>query len=471
MRVALLFAVLAAACTSTARIERETGADVDAVRAEAAARVGEEPPPRADAPDDGSIDAAVRELAAGELDEAAAVKIALLNNRVVRERYERLGIARAELVQAGLLKNPVFADNAKFFDGGTEIELALAGSFLDLFYRPLRRRIAEAELASAKAEVARDLVALAFDVRRALVDVRAAERLVAARRTSLAAAVASHDLMKSLHEAGNVIDPRLTAEALGEARARLDLAAAVAAVTEAREPLQVLLGLWGSATAWRVKGDLPDAVGDGLDVEHVEKGAIGASLDLRANRSHIEAAAQAAGLAKWEGVFPALELGIATKQESPDGSWGLGPDLSAVIPLFDQGQARRAKEVAVLRERMARHVSLAVEIRSAARTYRDRYGSLRERARYLRETYVPLRTKLLRETLANYNAMQVGAFEVLLAKQQELDAQREYVETLRLAWNARLDLEEILAGSFRAPRAMGEPMAAPSGHESPGKGH
>jgi len=467
----LLLLGLLAACASSARIERETGADVDAVRGATAGRVGQEPPPRASAADDGSIDASVREMLAAELDESAAVKIALLNNRVVRERYERLGVARAELVQAGLLRNPVFAGNAKSFDGGTEVELTLAGSFIELFYRPLRRRIAAAELESARAEVTRDLVALVFDVRRALVGVRAAERLVAARRTSVAAASASHDLMRGLHEAGNVTDPRLTAEELGEVRARLDLAAAEAAAVEAREPMQVLLGLWGRDTGWRVAGELGDSVGDGLDLERVESRSIAQSLDLAAHRSQIEAAAQAAGLARWQGVFPALEAGIASKRESSDGSWGLGPDLALVVPLFDQGQARRAKEVAILRERIAHHVSLAVEIRSAARTYRDRVASLRDRARYLRDTYLPLRTKLLKETLANYNAMQVGAFEVLLAKQQELDAQREYVETLRLAWNARLDLEEILAGSFRSPRAMGEPAAAPSGHESPGKGH
>ncbi len=468
-RAALL--ALVAGCVSAARIERETAADVDAVRTVTAARAGEEPPPRPSAPDDGSIDAAVREVLAGELDEATAVKIALLNNRVVRERYERLGVARAELVQAGLLRNPVFAGNAKFFDGGTEVELTLAGSFIELFYRPLRKRIGAAELESTKAEVTRDLVALVFDVRRALVGVRAAERLVAARRTSLAAASASHDLMRGLHEAGNVTDPRLTVEALGEARARLDLAAAEAAAVEAREPLQVLLGLWGGATTWRVAGGLPDAVGEGLDLDRVETRAIAESLDLAAHRGQIEAAAQAAGLARWEGVFPAFELGVAAKRESSDGSWGLGPDLALAIPLFDQGQARRAREIAVLRERIAHHVSLAVEVRSAARTYRDRVVSLRDRVRYLQETYLPLREKLLKETLANYNAMQVGAFEVLLAKQQGLDAEREYVETLRLAWNARLDLDELLAGSYRPPRATGEPEAAPSGHESPGKGH
>ncbi len=470
MRAVALLGLLSA-CTSSARIEELTDADVDAVRATAAERIGERPPPRADRPDDGSIDAQVREMLGGELDDATAVKIALLNNRVVRERYERLGIARAELVQAGLLRNPVFSGDAKFFDPGTEVEMTLAGSFLELFYRPLRKRIAEAGLESAKAEVARDLVALAFDVRRALLDARAAERLVAARRTALAAAAASHDLMRRLHEAGNVTDPRLTAEALGEARARLDLAAAETAAVESREPLQVLLGLWGGATAWRLGGALPDAVGEGLDLDRAEPRAIAASLDLAAHRGQVEAAAQAAGLARWEGIFPALELGIAAKHEASDGSWGLGPDLSLVVPLFDQGQARRAKEIATLRERIAHHVTLAVRIRSAARTYRERVVSLGDRARYLRETYVPLREKLLRETLANYNAMQVGAFEVLLAKQQALDAGREYVETLRLAWTARLDLEELLAGSYREPHAAGEPEAAPSGHESPAKGH
>ena len=43
-----------------------------------------------------------------DLDEDEAAQIALLNNRRLQVAYEDLGVAQAEVVQAGLLRNPVF---------------------------------------------------------------------------------------------------------------------------------------------------------------------------------------------------------------------------------------------------------------------------------------------------------------------------------------------------------------------------
>ena len=53
-------------------------------------------------------------LLEGELTTNAAVQIALLNNAALQATFEELGIAQAELVQAGLLKNPVFAGHVRF---------------------------------------------------------------------------------------------------------------------------------------------------------------------------------------------------------------------------------------------------------------------------------------------------------------------------------------------------------------------
>ena len=64
-----------------------------------------------------------------------AVQVALLNNRELQAIYSELGVAQADLVQAGLLANPVF-DGAVFFPlagGPVEVELqcrpALSRSF------------------------------------------------------------------------------------------------------------------------------------------------------------------------------------------------------------------------------------------------------------------------------------------------------------------------------------------------------
>jgi cobalt-zinc-cadmium efflux system outer membrane protein len=471
---AVALAALAAVggCASDAGSAEDDGRRI---RGDVARRTGVEVPAPARLAVDGAwpaVDAATRAILSEPLTEKAAVQVALLRNPSVRASYERLGIARADLLQAGLVRNPVFTADAKFFDaGGPELELSLAQSFVDLFFRPLRRRVAAAELCAAQAEVARDLVGLVFDVRRALVAARAAQDVVEARAKAHAAAAASRDLMRRLHEAGNVVDAKMTLEEVAASRAALDLAAAEASVREAREPVHVLLGLAGDATAWTVAGRLPTLPGDAPTPAEAEARALPASLDLVASRARVEAALRRAGLVRDESAWETFDLGLVAKREAADGAWGAGPSVSTSIPLFDAGQARSAAALATARGLVARHEAIANDVRSAARRLADRAGTLRDRERALRETYLPLRARLVVETLQSYNAMQIGAFDVLRAKELERDAEREHVETLRDAWLARLDLQELLAGAL--PRARAEASGTPEAASGPSeaKGH
>ena len=397
------------------------------------------------------------------LDDDAAVRIALLHNRRVRAAYERLGVARAELVQAGLLRNPVFDADARFFDSGTELELGLAQPLLDLFLRPLRARAAAHEFAAARAWIVAELVGVAFDVRRALVTVRAAERAAALHREALQAAVAAHELAVALHDAGNVTDRQLAAERLGETRARVDLAAAELEVTEAREAVHAMLGLWGEQTEWTLAGALGDDPLAGVDLAHVESRAIERSLALAAHQARLESFAQRTGVTSWQRWFPESALGVSAVRE-PGGDWGVGPRLELELPLFDARTTASARAQRELDAGLHEHVQLAVEIRASARRLRERAAQLAERARFLREVHLPQRAELLRTTLQTYNAMQIGAFDVLVQRRQQLADAREHVATLRDAHLARLDLQHLLAGGSPDPRSgHARAPAAPMG--------
>jgi outer membrane protein, heavy metal efflux system len=67
-----------------------------------------------------------------------AVQIALLNNRELQAVYSDLGVAQSDLVQAGLLSNPIFDAVVKFPTSGgrADLELGAAMNFLDIFYIP-----------------------------------------------------------------------------------------------------------------------------------------------------------------------------------------------------------------------------------------------------------------------------------------------------------------------------------------------
>lgn len=437
-RMAVL--ALGAACTSL-----DPAADRDALRTDLQQRLGHDVPTSDDA-----IDGAVRELLRQPLTETAAVHIALLHNHRVRATYERLAIARADLVQAGLLRNPVFDGDARFlFDGGTEIELGLAQPLLDLFFRPLRERLAEHEFAAARLLVTDALVHLVFDVRRAFVDLRTTARVVTLQQAALQAAESAHQLAVELHAAGNVTDQALAIERTGETRARLDLAAAELAELEAREVLQSLLGLWGDDTAWTLAAATADEQPVAVDTEHVEARAVTASLELAAARAGIDAAAQVAGIVSWTGWFPDARAGLSAIRE-PGGEWGLGPHVSLELPLFDGGGSRRTRAAANVRLGLHEQTQLAVEVRSAARRLRTRVLHLDARERFLREVHLPQRVAVLRTTLQTYNAMQIGVFDVLLQRQKQVQDEVEHALVEGDLQRARLDLRQLFAGALPA---------------------
>ena len=78
----------------------------------------------------------ISSLLQGKLVADEAVQIALLNNRELQALYSDFGVAQADLVQAGLLNNPIF-DAAIMFpnaggrrEAGTQRGLEFPGYFL-----------------------------------------------------------------------------------------------------------------------------------------------------------------------------------------------------------------------------------------------------------------------------------------------------------------------------------------------------
>ena len=121
-------------------------------------------------PEDAEVAERVQAMLAEELTVSAAVEIALLNNRNLQGIYEELGVAQADLVQAGLLRNPVFLGSVRFPEGGssgTNTEFGFAIDFLDLLLLPARKNLAGLEFEAAKRRVSAAVLDLVAEVQRA----------------------------------------------------------------------------------------------------------------------------------------------------------------------------------------------------------------------------------------------------------------------------------------------------------------
>jgi cobalt-zinc-cadmium efflux system outer membrane protein len=93
-------------------------------------------------------------------------------------------------------------------------------------------------------------------------------------------------------------------------------------------------------------------------------------------------------------------------------------------------------------------------VRSTARLVKARLEGAEDRARYSRDVVLPLRERIVRETQLQYNAMQVGVFELLRAREQQIQAAISYVDALLDYWLARTALEQLLSGRMPSPSGM-----------------
>jgi outer membrane protein TolC len=67
-----------------------------------------------------------------------------------------------------------------------------------------------------------------------------------------------------------------------------------------------------------------------------------------------------------------------------------------------------------------------------------------------KKTVVPLNIQTVNQSLLQYNAMEVNTYDLFLAKQRELDAERDYIGAWRDYWITRTELEAAVGGSLRA---------------------
>jgi outer membrane protein, heavy metal efflux system len=402
-------------------------------------------------------------LLKGNLTADEAVQIALLNNRDLQALYSELGVAQADLVQAGLFRNPIF-DAAILFPvsngGKPKLELSAVMDFLDIFYVPLRKRVAAARFEEAKSQITGAVLDFSARVRTAFFLHQANEQMLELRQTIVQALNASLELARRLHEAGNITDLDFARERALLETGKVALRSAEVAVRQGREELNILMGLWGNQTEWQTDGRLPDIPQQPMQTENIERIALDRSVDLLNARQRLVFAGEQLGFNRWTALLPEMQVGTGSEREE-DGSWKVGPVFEFPIPLFDQGQARIGRSGAELRRAQQGYYALAVRIRSTARAIRDRMEGFRDRALYYRDIMLPLHERIVNEAQLQYNAMQLGPFQLLRAKEQQIETAVAYIEALRDYWLARGDAGQILSG--RLPSSNGMPVSQTGG--------
>lgn len=396
--------------------------------------------------EDAQAQGAVASLLSRPLTADSAVQIALLNNRNLQATYEDLGVAQADLVEAGLLKNPTFYFERRL--PGQAAEMDLTQEFLDILLLPLRKRIAEAQFEAAKLRVGHEVLTTAAEVRAAFYEHQGDQQLVGLRKTVTNATERSAETALKMREAGNLRDLDLASEQATHAQAKIDLAKAQASAVESREKLNKLMGVFGTQTNWAVASRLPELPVSEVSTSRLESRAIQQRLDLAAARQQFIAEARARGIAPAEAILQRAEIGSHYEHEIEGGLHSTGPSVSVPIPIFNQGQSASARANARTRQAEQRYLALAADIRSDVRAARDKMLLARRQVEYFKSNALPMRTRVTQESQLQYNAMQITPFQLLQAKQEEVKTGADSVEALKEYWVARTELEKAVGGSL-----------------------
>lgn len=417
-----------------------------------------------------AIEQSVDTLLQTNLTAQSAVAIALLNNRQLQASFEDIGISQAELAQASRLHNPTLAASWRLPTHGTKTvnsDYGLTSDFLDLLTLPARKRIAARNLELTQQRLAHEVLALTEEVQAAFYTLAARQQF--AQRLAIIVEIneAAADIAQRQFDAGNINSLELKNQRLAHTQSRLDLAKVNTEARAHREKLNRLLGLWGKQTAWQLTDELPAVPAEELTLDDVEAAAVTRRLDLAAARGEAVAVGKALNLKRSTRYLPGVNLGVNGEQDL-DHSWVVGPTLDLEIPLFDQGQPALARLSAEYRRSLRRFEALAVNIRSEVREARDALIAARDAAQYHAQFLLPQNQQLLSEMLLRYNAMQVGNYDLLLAKQREQQAEQAAIEALRDYWIARVRLQTAVGGTFvptDMPSRPGQSAAPASGKQ------
>ena len=378
----------------------------------------------------------------------SVVQIALLNNRSLQAAFEEIGISQADLAQASRLPNIEIAGSWRFPNrppSAADIEYSAAGNLLDLLTLPVRKKIATRNLEQTKLKVANTILSLVGEVQAAFYTLQAQMELTGRLEVILEVNDAVADLAQRQFDAGNINELELQNQQAPAVQSHLESMGAKARVRVGRERLDRLLGLSGAQLNWQIVDQLPPLLVAEPPLENLESLAVSQRFDLAAARTRADSLATALRLKQHTRFFPGVKVGVDTER-TPDGQRVTGPTLGLELPIFDQGQPAVARLAAELAQANDLYAAQELNVRSEVREARAALLAAREAAEYAERNLLPLRKKILGQTLLHYNAMQKNSYDLLAAKEREQMAEQKFVESMRDYWLARVELERAVGG-------------------------
>lgn len=394
-----------------------------------------------------SIDESVRVLLSKPLTQENALRIMLINNRGLQQTYENIGIAQSELVEAGLMRNPLLGYSIGRSNGVTTSTLSVEVAFLDLLWIPLRRELGGLALEETILSVGDSVLRSARDAKKSYVDARLAEEKVLLYRSILKSHEASFQLAIRQYTAGNLSKRGMLKIQESYERARIESIKLARENAAAREALNKTLGLYGVQTHYTLSTEPFTPIEPAVSESGLEKRAITDRLDMRSAMKSVDYAAKQAGYTENTRLLDEVELSLESEKMTGEKRFNTF-GIKLPVPIFDFGQARVSKSQAIYNQSVHRLYESAVNIRSEVR---EGYAHLRytyDIARSYDEVIVKTNQQILEETQLFYNGMLDGIYELLEDQRRAGEAKMEALDAMGAYQKAQADLEYTIGGKL-----------------------
>jgi outer membrane protein TolC len=411
------------------------------------------------AADRAEVDARVAALLAHPLSVEDAVQISLLNNRALQAEYQELGIAEADMVQAGRLPNPRFDLRHAAASGQYDIEETLSFNVLALLTMPYVHGIEQQRFAHTQDSVVMAVARLANDTREAFYAAVAARQSLSYLQKVETAADTSAELARRMVAAGNWNRLDEAREQVFFKDAQRSLARAQLAEASAGERLTRLLGVAPQQQplqplqplqpkGLQLAGSLPELPQGIEDLPDVEQAVLQNRLDLQLMRMRLDELKDELKLTKSTRFVNVLELGATRVRQGPrEQPYEHGYALTLEVPIFDGGAARVRKSEAIYAQAVERFAQAALEGRSQIRLAYAGYRTAYDIAKRQRDEVLPLQQTIAQQNLLRYNASQIGIFELLSGAREQAASVDEYIGSVRDFWIAKSQLDAALLGN------------------------
>lgn len=380
------------------------------------------------------------------------VRIALLNHRKLQATFEEIGVAKADLVQAGLFTNPNLSAVFRFPSGGGSSSIEGEGvlNIADFWQIPLRKKVATAKLEAAMLQVSEEILTTVAEAKQAYIDCIALMTIKNEMVRIKQETESWKDHLIYRQRFGFSTDLDINMAKASALEQELELAKIERNLKVARIRLDRILGLSPEQSGYEIIGSLSEEFRPLPDLETMIAHAFSMRPDVQIAKIRIEESKRVLALER-KRIFTNVEAGVAYAKEV--GKDELGPAVGIQLPIFDQNQAQIAKAEYNLRKAEKEFQVKTGLVRENVLTHLERVSLPRQEAAFIRNQILPARRATVEYAQKYFNAMQLNMLYLLEARRGLLETQRRLLEALREQDRQEIELERLLGGRIPEPQS------------------